>query len=304
MKNLKFSILVFLILCNSSLAFACDVCGCGMGGQYFGILPQFQRHFIGLRYQQRSFTSTHPALFQYDKPSVSTDLYDRVELWGRYALSNRFQVFGFLPYQISTQSGEKETRIKGFSDPWFMVNWFIINTGDSLEHTWKHALILGAGAKLPIGQQLKGSSENPTPTQLQPGSGSLDFPLHLSYTLRRNKLGLNLESNVRINTENSDQYRFGHRVNSAARIFLWQRWNRFSILPSLGLAYEWAEKDAQKEKPVEMTGGELVAAHFGLDVYFRSYMVQTQWQPSIKNKLGDGNVIPKTRIQIGMSYLF
>ena len=283
---------------------ACDVCGCGMGGQYFGILPQFQRHFIGLRYQQRSFNSTHPALFQYDKPGVSHDVYDRVEIWGRYALSDRFQVFGFLPYQVATQSGAQNTRVKGFSDPWFMVNWFIVNTGDSVEHTWKHALIVGAGAKLPIGQQLKGTAENPTPSQLQPGSGSLDFPFHLSYTVRRNKLGLNMETNLRINTENAVSYRFGHRINTAGRIFFWQRWNRFSMLPSIGLAYEWAEKDAQNGKYLEMTGGELYAAHFGLDIYYREFMIQSQWQPSINNKLGDGNVIPKTRIQLGISYLF
>lgn len=301
--QLKIIVLGILCLANVPSLFACDVCGSGMGGQYFGILPQFQRHFIGLRFQQSTLVSKHPALFQYDEQSVSTDTYNRYEIWGRWALSNRIQVFGFLPYQFISQAGSRISKTNGLSDPWFIVNWFIINTGDSVEHKFKHALIIGAGAKLPLGEQLKGTTENPIPAQFQPGSGSLDFPFHLGYTIRHRKSGLNVESNFRLTTENAAFYRFGNRFNASARMFFWQKWNTMSIVPSTGLAFELAGKDMHKSEAVATTGGYLLAIHIGFDLYYKSFMLQSQWQPIINSKLGDGNISPKNRVQIGLSYL-
>lgn len=283
---------------------ACDVCGCGMGGQYFGILPQFQRHFIGLRLQNRSFSTMHPALFQYDKASQSTDIFTRYELWGRYAIKNRFQAFGFFPYQIAIQKGNTDNGWQGIGDPSFLVNYFVLNTGDSADHKWKHALIIGAGAKLPLGKSQTTQSENATLVQMLPGSGSIDFPFYLGYTLRRNKLGINAESNLRLNGKNDLNYRFGNRLNTSARLFFWHRIGRWTFLPSAGMAFEMASKDMQKNKLVDMTGGSLLALHLGMDLYFKNLTLQTQWQPAMESNLGQGNVSPKTRTQIGIYYLF
>jgi hypothetical protein len=164
--------------------------------------------------------------------------------------------------------------------------------------------VVGAGAKIPLGKNVDGTSETGTPTQLQPGTGSFDLPFHLGYTLRRGQFGLNLETNLRINTKNKQEYRFGHRLNSAARFFYWKQWKNLSFLPSAGLAYEWASKDQQKGVDVDMTGGDLVAMHLGLDVYYRSLVFQSQWQPALKSNLGEGSVTPGNRFQMGVSFLF
>jgi hypothetical protein len=301
---MKIKFLFFFIFFLPFEVEACDVCGCGMGGQYFGILPQFQRHFVGFRYIQRGFTSQHPALFSYDKPSVSDDQYDRFEIWGRWAVNPKLQIFGFLPYQMSTQVGSATQKVNGISDPWFMVNYMVINTGDSVEHSWRHALIVGAGAKLPFGKIHTASGESSTPTQLQPGTGSIDLPFHLGYTLRRNQVGVNLETNLRINTKNNQDYQFGHRLNSAVRFFYWKQWGNVSILPSAGLAYEWARTDKLKDIQVDMTGGDLWAMHVGFDFYYRSFIIQSQWQPALASHLGGGTVTPGSRFQIGTSILF
>ncbi|UII25703.1 hypothetical protein LVD15_20705 [Fulvivirga maritima] len=34
---------------------ACDVCGCSLGSNYMGILPQFNKNFVGLRWSQAKF---------------------------------------------------------------------------------------------------------------------------------------------------------------------------------------------------------------------------------------------------------
>ncbi|MEO0333200.1 MAG: hypothetical protein AAF223_16195, partial [Bacteroidota bacterium] len=47
--------LFILIITTVSSSHACDVCGCSLGSNYFGILPQFDKHFVGVRWHHSSF---------------------------------------------------------------------------------------------------------------------------------------------------------------------------------------------------------------------------------------------------------
>ncbi|MBP8240682.1 MAG: hypothetical protein KAX50_12000 [Saprospiraceae bacterium] len=61
MKTVLTAALLWVLASGQVLA--CDVCGCAVGGNYLGILPQFRRHFAGVRFQYRTFDSEHPNLF-------------------------------------------------------------------------------------------------------------------------------------------------------------------------------------------------------------------------------------------------
>ena len=70
----------FIFISFSSSLNACDVCGCAVSGHQFGILPQFQKHFAGIRYGYRSFKSVHPPVFSTDTEKISCEYFHTTDL--------------------------------------------------------------------------------------------------------------------------------------------------------------------------------------------------------------------------------
>ena len=101
--------LLGLLCCLGSLpALACDVCGCAVGGAAYGVLPFFQQHFMGLRYQSRTFESRHLR----SDPQPSYEHFQTADVWGRAQWSKRWQTLAFIPYQVF-QKEEKGARSIG-----------------------------------------------------------------------------------------------------------------------------------------------------------------------------------------------
>lgn len=69
------------LFANIPQSAACDVCGCGVGSYYMGILPDFNKRFIGLRYQQNRL-QTHLGSNGIRTPNSTNETYRTMELWG------------------------------------------------------------------------------------------------------------------------------------------------------------------------------------------------------------------------------
>jgi len=284
-------------------ALACDVCGCSIGGQYLGILPQFNSHMVGLRYQYRSFVTNHPAsLLEDHGPERSEEYFHTAELWARAQLSKRWQVFFFAPYHVFRQSGFG-TNVSGIGDVQLTASYILLNTADSAT-TLKQTLQIGGGMKMPTGQYQQhqdGESLNPN---LQPGTGSWDFQLNASYTLRYGKVGFNSEATLRYNTANANDYRFGHRVNAAAKVFYWQQGRRLGWLPYAGLAMELAGVDSDAGERLSLTGGQLWLGEAGIDLYYQRFSIGAAIQVPVFQDLADGLVDSGNRISARLSVFF
>ncbi|MBK6622536.1 MAG: hypothetical protein IPG32_17290 [Saprospirales bacterium] len=228
-------IMLIWLLTTAGIAQACDVCGCSAGGSSFGLLPNYHRHFMGIRYQYRSFLSEH-----HDAPGVfSTERYHSAEVWGRWVLGKRFQLFGQLPYNHYTQEQEGAMRsFDGLGDASLIAQVVVFNTGDSLGLSWRHGLQLGGGVKLPTGRSRAGEGSGDISPSLLPGTGSFDFPIQGLYTLRYGKWGANLEASYRINTANRDEYRFGNRLNGSLRVFYAPGKGKAIFMPNAGIQFE------------------------------------------------------------------
>ncbi len=269
-----------------------------------GILPQFNSHMAGLRYQYRSFVTNHPAsLLENHGPERSEEYFHTAELWGRAQLSKRWQVFFFAPYHVFRQSGFG-TNVSGIGDLQLAASYILLNTADSVRPL-KQTLLIGGGIKAPTGryQQLQDNERlNPN---LQAGTGSWDFQLNASYTLRYGKVGFNSEATLRLNTANANAYRFGNRINAAAKVFYWQQGRRLGWLPYAGCTVELAgvDTDGAGER-LSLTGGQLWLGEAGVDLYYHRFSIGAAIQVPVFQDLAGGLVDSGNRISARLSVFF
>jgi hypothetical protein len=287
-------------LCLANCLLACDICGNSTGQSSMGILPKYQKNFIGIRYQFRSFNTEHPPSLLSAQGSVK-NTYHSAELWGRYLVTKRINLFAFVPYNRYFQKeGNLNTETKGLGDISLMAAYIVLNTGDSMDHRWKHYLQLGGGVKLPTGKTTGRESNNPN---MQSGTGSVDFPFNMLYILRHRQLGLSSELSCRINGMNHDTYKIGNKLNGSLRMFYVKRFRSFSILPSAGASLELLQQDIKNRYIQEYSGGRSFLLNTGTDLYYKDFALSMNVQTPLYENLNRGISSSSARLLISLIYL-
>lgn len=294
------------LLALAPAASGCDVCGCSIGGNYFGILPQFNRHFVGLRWSEQHFRSAHTRGALLAGHDVNDEHFRTVDLLGRFYPFHRVQMLVLAPYHdFSRQEHGALLRAKGLGDASVLASYVLFNTGDSLRRRWQHTFTLGGGVKLPTGRhRLTDAEGEPLHANLQPGSGSTDALLTAAYTLRRGAWGLSADGTARWNTANRNHYRFGHRVSGGAKLFYWKNLGRFTLLPNAGVFSDAALPDREAGETVEGTGGYAMLATLGLDVYAGRISAGFTAQLPVHQQLSEGAVRAGNRWMATVNYIF
>lgn len=305
------SIFILLVSLLTSLSFnthACDVCGCSLGGNYFGILPQFNKNFVGLRWSQAKFYAHMNHDSQYLGEEYSNDTYNKIELWGRFYISKRIQVFAFVPYSFNSMNGtEQKIKTNGLGDVTLLSNFMLLNTGESKTTKFKHTLMAGGGIKLPTGKnnlEDGGLLVNPN---FQLGTGSVDFLFSTVYTIRYQKVGFNTEAGYKINTRNNNDYLFGNQFNLSGQFFYWQNVKAFSFLPNAGLHYETAQKHKAGNIQQPNTGGSAVLFTTGIETYFKNFSLGVNYKhPLTQNYNSDAvsTIESRQRWIVSLTYNF
>jgi len=300
-------LLTVTLLAMGSAASACDVCGCSIGGNYFGILPQFQRHFVGLRWSEQSSRSAHSQSAAQSGHFDSDEHFRTVDVLGRFYPTRRLQVLTLVPYHdFRRRESGVLTHAQGLGDVSVLGSYILLNTGDSLNRRWQHTLTLGGGVKLPTGQhRLRGDDGEVLLPNLQPGSGSTDFMLSATYTLRRGAWGMNADLLARLNTANNQAYRFGHRLSGSAKFFYWKNLRRrLTLLPNVGVFADAAQPNRDGRYEAEATGGFIALTTAGLDVYAGRFSTGFTFQKPAYQHLGEGKIQAAARWMATLNYIF
>ncbi len=282
---------------------ACDVCGCSVFNQNLGILPQFNTHFLGIRYSQRGFRSEHPSILF---PTVSHEQYHNAELFGRYVIGQRWQILGFLPYNIIKK---KENGIidisQGIGDAYIMGLYSIIHHKESESGDLYQNLQIGGGIKLPTGHSDFETQEYGWIPGVQIGTGTTDFLSTATYILRYKSWGVVTEAGVRITTENNKyQHRFGNGYNQSIRLLKVFDSNNWTFMPTLGLVHERWNPDQKEGYDVDLTGGNITSTSIGIDILFSNFNIGIAGHLPVHQNIGRGYINSQSRFNGQLIYFF
>lgn len=297
---MKKLLLLCLLSAAATIASACDVCGCSVGGPYFGILPQYHRHAAGLRWYDSRMETRHPES-HHSATGVARDRFRSLELWGRWRPVARVQVLAAMPWHFleSNEDGQV-SRENGPGDATLLATYALIDNVQC--GAWRHQWQAGGGVKLPTGRFDAARSDRPT---LQRGSGSWDWLATSIYTLRYRRLGLNTDVTYRRSGENEAGYRYGDRLSAGARLFFWQEWGGgFAVLPNAGVLVETAGKDSDRGEVAQYTGGDCLLATFGADFYRKNISLGATVQLPAAQNLAEGQVKAQPRVVVNLAWLF
>lgn len=286
---------------------ACDICGCGAGMSYLGVLPQFNQNLVGLRYQYSNFLHPSSNVNSNDASSqVLEDRFYRTEAWLRYYPAERWQLFVNVPYSVNQRiETQRTTQIEGIGDININVNYTLLDYGDSITSEWKNLLLVGGGIGLPTGKyQQRDNTKLMLPSGFQVGSGAYSYNLHLIHTLRYRTWGLNTNLRYTFNGENELSYNYGNQFSGAMALFYWGETKNFAYLPSVGISLEHFEQDSEYDLLKEFSGGNFVNLTVGLDLYIKRFYINTFVQIPLSQEIPSSQPSGKANAGIGLAYFF
>ena len=295
--------LIIVILVSAGLVQtqACEICGCGVGNFYMGMVPKYGNQFVGLRYRYTNYESR----MHHEPSEFSNDYYKTIELWGGWNISSRWQVMAFVPYQMNkrvTDDGEKTE--SGLADIFLLSNYKVWSqaTGTATNQVW-----LGGGVKVPTGKYYVDFSDpenNLGDPNGQNGTGSVDFLINATHVVSLNNWGLNTTLSYKINTTNSDEFKFGNRafINTLA----YYRFGRqsLSLSPVFGVMYEHSERNQFEGSHVEHSGGQALLASTGIEVGAKVVAVGFTLQSPMAQDFADDQTKMKPRGLVHMTFTF
>jgi len=292
-----------LLLAQPAQAQSC--CSSG-GGAGCSVLPGVYTQMAGLRFVHSRFSSVYPQSLIPEKSGqrANEHLY-HLEAFARFNVWQRLQVLAFLPLErIERMEAGKTTVQQGVADVSLMLQYGLFSQSKFDGQALKHQLRFGAGVKLPSGK-FRYDSQSMFATNLQTGSGSTDVLLQIQYTLRKGSWGLNAWQNTRLNTENRQGFRFGHQMQYALQTFYWYGKGSLGLMPSAGFTFTQQLPNFRNQKKLTFTGLELLHASIGLDVYWRSFIFTSAFQPRVWYKLNwSGEQYNLWRLETGLYYQF
>lgn len=288
---------------------ACDICGCGVGSYYIGILPQFNKRFIGLRYQHKQL-STHLGPFGERTPITADETYQTAELWGGWNIGKKFRVLAFVPYNFNERiSQDGAGRKDGLGDMAFMGYYSLLDHRTSIgEKLLVQSLWVGAGIKVPTGkyEPAERLAIQESPNNFQLGTGSTDFTINATYDIRCQDAGLDVNLNYKINTANSYDYRYGNKLT--ANVLAYYKFriaDMLTIAPNAGILYETATKDVESKKyEVDVSGGYSLSAVGGVEMSFNRFSVGANYQSVRSQDLAGGRAKAGDRLMVHTSFAF
>jgi hypothetical protein len=305
----KMIIGLLLLTVSAQCLKACDICGCGVGSYYIGILPDFKKRFLGLRYQYKTLR-THIGPGGAISYLTTAETYQTAELWGGWNIGRRFRVLGFVPLNFNERDNQGAVKSKTGPGDIALIGYYQLLDKQSAagSRLLVQSLWVGAGVKLPTGRyepEEKRQNEN-TPNNFQLGTGSTDFTLNAMYDIRLQDVGLNANISYKVNTDNRYAYRYGNKFTANLLAYYKIRIaQQLTLAPNAGALFETAKKDIVDGKfTADVSGGYSLLATAGVEATWKSLSIGGNFQPPVSQELAAGRVKAGNRVMVHATLLF
>lgn len=301
---MKYILSGWMLLASFIQAYTQSCCCTGAGANY-SILPNLNKHVVGLRHTYRNYFSEIRSLNPEVDGTVTNQHLNSLEIFGRFNLTERLQLSVFAPVNfISQQSQVSKEQTSGLGDLSFLLQYNVLDPLRCSGKKSKHQLRLGAGTKLPSGE-FKMDATDRFSTNLQLGSGSIDFIFNAIYTYRFNDFGFNAGASYKYNTANPQGYRFGDKAQGNINLFYLFKVKDVSLMPSVGFNYERQLCNSNNKRMLDYTGGDFVYTAVGFDVYYKQFAFSSSVSPAVMNRLNwNGENKNKLNFEAGVFYNF
>jgi hypothetical protein len=276
---------------------ACPICGCGGGNLYMGLMPDFQYHFVGLRYH---YTHYYSQLVN-DPSQYSNNYYNTFEFWGGLRLGKKFQLMAFVPYYENKQvDDDGTTYTHGLGDITVMGQYQVFQSKSFLgNHKMvNQQLWLGGGIKLPTGPfniDMQDSSTTVADINAQIGTGSVDFLLNGMYNLNIRNFGVSASVTYKINTINDEHYKYGNKFTSNLIAYYHFSKKQVILTPNAGIGFESVAINNLEGKKVQYTGSQVMTAIAGIEVNINRVNIGINTQLPLAQNFAEG----QTRLKMG-----
>jgi hypothetical protein len=300
-----FIVVLIILFTAFERSSACEICGCGVGNIYIGIMPQFNKRFVGLRYHFNKFNTR----LTDDPTQYSNDFYQTLELWSGWNIGKRFQLLTLVPVNFNHQvSDEGISNLKGLGDIVLLMNYKLIDinskTGNGknvVQQLW-----IGGGLKLPTGK-FEIEDNNPDIASMantQLGSGSTDVLLNAMYNIKIGKLGITTQANYKINTANKEDFQFGNKFAASSFVSYGLYAGNTVISPNLGVLYEKTAASKLQSGKVDLTGGSLLQAAPGIEFGFNKISFGLNAQLPLAQNFAENQTKQKVKGMAHISFAF
>lgn len=312
---MKFYLIVLMLGASITNAYTQACCCTGAGANY-SILPNLDKHVVGMRYTYSHYsTTTYPEVHMQmggedmvmtGEAVKGTENMNTLDIFGRFNLYKGLQLSVFVPVHfLEEKSAGQFKRTSGLGDMSFLLQYAILDPNKCTGKKSKHQLRLGAGLKLPSGQ-FSMTSDGKYTIDLQLGTGSVDFLFNAVYTYRYKKMGFNLLSSYKRNTVNTKQFRFGDKFNTGASVFyILSPVKDVVLMPSLGLSYDQLFYNELKKENLHNTGGKYLNLNTGIDISYKHISLSTTVSPVLMRISNwEGEPSPRLSFETGLYYNF
>jgi hypothetical protein len=318
-KLLYLSVLIF----TTKIILACDICGC-----FMGILPYDNQSNIAFFHRYRIFNGYYAAhqrgVFfpsgsyrvmhgSYTEPTLDTskkylssdyESYKNYEFRIKWFIHPRIEINAMLPF-LETRSREDTIQIQhfGLSDPTFLIGYHLIKK--IYEEKFQHRLILYSGIKIPSGNYYaKDQWGKRIPLLLQPGTGSVDYSIGLTYIIGYKKLGSMINLNYKINGKNYYKEKIANSITLNHFLFYKIKLKNFIFVPSWQNYYEYTKGLYINNTLVNGTTMNVWLSGLGCDLTYKNIQLTTAWQWRVYEEHTADALKNKGRFIIGLTYNF